>query len=196
MPIAVLPTQLTPVKNTRIGYFTMRNIYNPIVPQPHACVSGFISRTVAELVIVASFPCQEKKGPWSTSACVLAAMAIGDHESRDSFRGPRELTVTTNNQLPKTPCAQLHTTAIHASKLLVIMTSRKTTTAKTKARSAKTPTQAVAAKKATAPAKKVVILGTVQTRGGHYQVLAPSAPTRHVSAADIDSAVRRVLAAR
>jgi hypothetical protein len=56
-----------------------------------------------------------------------------------------------------------------------------------------------AAKKAAAPARadlvgtEVVVLGTSKARGGRYQVLAPMTPTRHVSIAKLDSAVRLVL---
>lgn len=49
----------------------------------------------------------------------------------------------------------------------------------------------------TEKAKKAVVLGRVKARGGKvYQVLAPAAAPKHVSAADIDRAVREVVAAR
>jgi hypothetical protein len=40
------------------------------------------------------------------------------------------------------------------------------------------------------------VLGTVKGPGGHYQVRAPAAPTRHVSGETLDQAVRQVIAAR
>ncbi len=40
------------------------------------------------------------------------------------------------------------------------------------------------------------LLGIVKGPGGHYQVLAPAAPTRHVSDDMLDQAVRQVIAAR
>lgn len=50
--------------------------------------------------------------------------------------------------------------------------------------------------KTAAPAKKAVVLGATPGRGGQYLVLAPAAAPKHVSAAKLASAVRRVVAAR
>jgi hypothetical protein len=57
-----------------------------------------------------------------------------------------------------------------------------------------------AARKAAGPAgaaspqgTQVVVLAMRKARGGQYQVLAPMTPTRHVSVAQLDAAVRLVL---
>lgn len=52
------------------------------------------------------------------------------------------------------------------------------------------------AAKAAAPAKKAVVLGVTQARGGHYLVFAPAATPKHVSADTLARAVRKVVAAR
>jgi hypothetical protein len=69
----------------------------------------------------------------------------------------------------------------------------------------KTPAKSLLQKKSSAgvaahraeAARKAIVLGRVKARGGKfYQVLAPAAAPKHVSAADIDRAVRQVVAAR
>jgi hypothetical protein len=40
------------------------------------------------------------------------------------------------------------------------------------------------------------VVGTMRAPGGRCQVLAPAAPTRHVSAAALERAVRQVIAVR